>query len=299
MSISTARRRAGSALIPAGAAVAAVLALAVPVGASTGTREISPEQAGYTATGGQFRRVDVTVYLRAPAQYASEVGEYSHSVQLWSSDRVAVLGLSASTSGSGYTPYAKIYDASTHQLLATDPEAEWCAPACGVTVGSFPAGDTVTLSLRYYPVTGGVNLTAWDITPGADNGWHLRSLYPVGLGESFTQARVGAEFGSDPWTAPASYTHPAAPTKIANYTGVMLQTYNGTYSTLASWFVHHKMFMSTGSLTAIQAAPDDLSVGGANFQAFFMPQSAQSPNQPVRHRPAAPPGHNSGVHLQY
>ena len=43
-----------------------------------------------------------------------------------------------------------------------------------------------------------------------------------GTVESFTQARVGTEFGSDPRTAPASFTHPAAWTKIAAYHGVLL-----------------------------------------------------------------------------
>ena len=51
MSISSIRWRAASALITLGAAAAAGLALAVPAGASTGTAQISPEQAGYTATG--------------------------------------------------------------------------------------------------------------------------------------------------------------------------------------------------------------------------------------------------------
>ncbi len=65
MSISSLRWRATLAL---GAAAAAVLALAVPAGASTGTPAVSPEQAGYTATGAQFRHVSASVYLRNPAQ---------------------------------------------------------------------------------------------------------------------------------------------------------------------------------------------------------------------------------------
>jgi hypothetical protein len=49
--------------------------------------------------------------------------------------------------------------------------------------------------------------------------------YAAGSSESsFTQARVGTEFGPDPWTAPPSFTHPAAWTKIAAYTGVRLET---------------------------------------------------------------------------
>ena len=88
MPISSMRWRVASALLTAGVAAAAVLALAVPAGASTGATEISPEQAGYTATGAQFQGVDADVYLRNPAQYAGEVANFGHSVQLWSSDRV-------------------------------------------------------------------------------------------------------------------------------------------------------------------------------------------------------------------
>ena len=66
MPISSMRWRAASALITAGAAAAAVLALAVPAGASTGATEISPEQAGYTATGAQFKGVDADVLRARP-----------------------------------------------------------------------------------------------------------------------------------------------------------------------------------------------------------------------------------------
>ena len=82
------------ALAPAlalGAAAAAVVALAVPAGASTGTRWISPEQAGYIATGAQFKTVSTHVYLRNPAQYAGKVASYRHSVQLWSSGLVVTV----------------------------------------------------------------------------------------------------------------------------------------------------------------------------------------------------------------
>ena len=277
MSISSLRWRAASALIAAGAAVAAVLAPAVTAGASTGPRYASAEQVGYAATGAQFALVRATVYLRNPAQYAGAVGQYSHSVQLWSSDLVMVLGASASTSGSGYTPYSKVFDPRSHQLLASDHDAEWCTPtptpSCSQTIGSFPAGDTVTFLLKYYLPDNNLILDARDITPGADNGTRFWADYSFGTRESFTQARVGTEFGSDPWTAPSSFTHPAAWTKIAAYSQVQLATYSGHYSTLASWFVHHKIFMAaiTGTLVDVQAAPTDLSIGGASFQESLAP----------------------------
>lgn len=87
MSVSSTRRPAASALIAAGTAAAAVLGLALPAGASTGTAEISAEQAGYTATGAQFQAITTAVFLRQPGQYADQVAGFGHSVQLWSSGR--------------------------------------------------------------------------------------------------------------------------------------------------------------------------------------------------------------------
>jgi hypothetical protein len=243
---------------------------------------------GYAATGAQFGQVHAIVYLRNPAQYASEVSQYSHTVQLRSSTLVAVAGISASTSGSSYIPYAKIFDASSHQLLASDPTAQWCDRHgnCGPAIGSFPAGDTVELGAEYDPVMGYLSLTAVDLSAGDV---YFTATYTTGTGtevngtvESFTQARVGTEFGSGPWTAPASFTHPAAWTRFATYHGVLLLTYNGKYSGLASWFVHHKIFMAgiTGSLIDVEAAPADLSGGGASFQTWLAPAGTSGPAQP-------------------
>ena len=291
MSISSMRGRAPSALIAAGAAAAAVLALTVPAGAVTGTAEISPEQAGYTATGAQFKEVDASVFLRQPGQYSGEVGQYSHSVQLWSSGLVAVVGVRASTSGSSYTPYATIYDRSTHQVIASNPNAEFCFPeglGCSTTIQSFPAGDTVTLTIGYEPKEGGLQFFADDqepVPPGEQDTGSFISFAPdtPGTGVSFTQARVGTEFGSDPWTAPSSYTPPASFMKAAAFIDVALTTYNGRTSTLWSWWVHHKLLANTEQQSSADwvAIPADLTQGGASFQTFFVPQSAQSPSQPA------------------
>ena len=80
----------------------------------------------YTATGAQFKYIDALVYLRNPGQYASEVASFGDSVQLWSAGLVVTLGVTASTSGSGYTQYATVYDRSTHTVIASNPNAEFC-----------------------------------------------------------------------------------------------------------------------------------------------------------------------------
>ena len=282
MSISSLRWRAPSALIAAGAAAAAVLALAVPAGAVTGTAEISPEQAGYTATGAQFRHVDAGVFLRNPAQYAGEVAQYSHSIQLWSSGLVAVVGVRASTSGSGYTPYSTIYDRSTHQVIASNPNAVFCntADQCSTT-GTFPTGDSVWLTLNYDLKHGGLGLVVVDLTSGSTFNSIEANL--IGTGVSFTQARVGTEFGSSPWDNSYSHTPPAQFTKAATYTGVELVTYSGHRATLWSWWVHHKLLANTEQQSSSDwvAVPNDLSSDGGSFSTFFVPQSAQSPSQPA------------------
>ncbi len=275
------RRLLAAAAVPA-AVAAAVLAGPGAAGASTGPQYASTEQVGYAATGAQFQSVRADVYLRKPAQYGGEIGQYSQTVQLWSSGLVAVLGASASTSGTSYTPYAKIYDAGSHQLLASNPAAQWCPMEdnCGPAIGTFSAGDTLLLVLGYDQKTGSLSFFAYDSAAGTS----FFADYTAGAGESFTQTRIGTEFGSDPWTAPSTYTHPAAWTKLAVYAGVRLQTYNGKLSTLASWFPHHKIFMSaiTGSLIDVQAAPTDLAGGGASFQDWLAPAGVNGPAQPPR-----------------
>ena len=152
MSISSLRWRATLAL---GAAAAAVLALAVSAGASTGTRWASPEQAGYIATGAQFKTISTHVWLRNPAQYAGKVASYRYSVQLWSSDLVVTIGMKASTSAKRYIPYATIYNRSTHEVIASNPNAQWCSyPNCGPGTGSpWGFGVEVSLMILYQPAT--------------------------------------------------------------------------------------------------------------------------------------------------
>jgi hypothetical protein len=284
MSIGNMHRRVASALITAGAAAAAALALAVPAGASTGTAQISPEQAGYTATGGQFKNVHTRIFLRQPGQYAGEVGQYSHSVQLWSSGLVATLGLRASTSGSRYTPYAEVFDRSGHQLLASDPNAQWCDEhtfGCITTIGTFGPDEYLDMSISYDPARGFVHFGASD----ENDELYLTADYQVGTGVSFTQARVGTEFGGSPWDGSYSHTPPAQYTKIAAYTNVGLITYSGHTSTLWSWWTHHKLLANTGQQSGADwvAIPADLASGGASFQTWFVPQSAQGRAQPVLH----------------
>jgi hypothetical protein len=281
MAITSLRWRAASAFIAAGAAVAAVLAVPVPAGASTGMAEISPEQAGYTATGAQLKTINAAVFLRQPGQYAGQVASYAHSVQLWSSGLVVSLGVTASTSGGGYTTYATIYDRSTHQVIASNPNAQTCDihDICNPGPATLDPGFKLLLSIRYFPANGGLDMTE---SYGDPDFTYFESTYTV-TPQSFTQARVGTEFGGSLWDGSYSYTPPAQYTRIAAFSNVGLTTYSGHTSTLWSWWVHHKLLANTGQQSGSDwvAIPTDLTSGGANFQTFFVPQSGQGRSQPV------------------
>ena len=283
MAITSSRWRAASAFIAAGAAVAAVLASAVPAGASTGTAEISPEQAGYTATGAQFKFINASVFLRQPGQYSSEVASFGHSVQLWSSGLVITLGVTASTSGGGYTTYAAIYDRSTHRVIASNPDGQTCDRYGFCTPGpaTLDPGLPVAMVISYAPASGHLLMEEF-YSDSEDNETNFVSDYTA-AGQSFTQARVGIDFGSTPWDGSYSHTPPAQYTKAAAYTGASLITYSGHQSSLWSWWLHHKLLANTERQSGSDwvAIPADLTNGGANFQTWFVPQSSQGQTQPV------------------
>jgi hypothetical protein len=282
MFINSLRWRATSALITAGAAAAAVLALAVPAGAVTGTTEISPEHAGYTATGAQFKTIGADVFLRETHQYSGEVRQYSHSVQLWSSGLVVTLGVTTSTpTNAAYTTYATIYDRSTHTVIASNPNSQSCDPDgnCHTGPSLMEPGNTLTLRISYSPADGQLMMTE-DHADGST----FTSSYTV-TGQSFTQARVGTEFGTSPWDNSYSHTPPAQYTKVAAYNNATLTSYSGHTATLWSWWVHHKLLANTEQQSGSDwvAIPNDLSNNGASFSTFFVPVSGQGPNQPVLH----------------
>lgn len=273
-------RQLRAAAVTSAAVAAVVLAGPGAAGASTGTAEISPEQAGYTATGAQFKDIDAAVYLRNPGQYTSEIASFGHSVQLWSAGLVVTLGVTASTSGSGYTQYATIYDRSTHAVVASNPNAEFCDSnenECNLSPRPFDAGIQLGLSISYSPADG--SLVMIEVFSG---GFSFVSTYTV-TGQSFTQARIGTDFGSSPWDSSYEHTPPANQVKVAAYSNVHLITYSGHTSSLWAWWVHHPLLANTGQQSGSDwvAVPTSLSSIGSSFATYFVPQSEQGPNQPV------------------
>ena len=277
MFISIMRRRA-AALLTAGTAAAAVLALAAPVGASIGPVYYSPEQAGYTATGARFKTITAHVYLRNPAQYAGMTASYGHSVQLWSPGMVITVGVTASTSGTTYTPYATIYDRTTRQVIASNPNAHWCdsRDKCGEGgVGDpVPAGADLLLQIKYQhfsPTNSAVAMYA-DFAP--PHGYPHHVVFGSGVDrQSFTQARVGTDFGRSPWDASYAYTPPASSVKAAGYFGVKLTSYSGHTATLVSWWVRHPLHAWPAGRAPV-ATSGNLSNSGASFQSWFVPKNS-------------------------
>jgi hypothetical protein len=276
----TPRRLLAAAVVP-GVIAAAVLAGSGAAGASTGTAEISPEQAGYTATGAQFKTITATTFLRQQDQYAGEVATLGHSVQLWSSGQVVTVGVTAATASGGYTTYATIYNRITHQVIASNPNAQSCDPDdnCSSEPITLDTGDYLTMTISYSPAADLVIMTA-DYGDGSTFTSYATITEPP---QTFTEARVGTDFGSSPWDGSYSYTPPAKYVKIAAYTNVTLTTYSGHTATLWSWWVHHKLLANTEQQSGSDwvAVPTDLSSGGGSFQTLFVPQSAQGPDQPA------------------
>jgi hypothetical protein len=270
-------RRRVSAVLAASAAAAAALALAAPAGAATGARQASAEMAGYTANHALFKEVSGVVYLRDPGQYAGIVARYGHSVQLWSSDRVVSLNFTASTAGETYTPSVTIYDRSTHQVIASDPNAkhrgyrqeDW-SPGVGAPWGW--GGYGTWLNISYSPGTGTLYMKA------EDGAYLSEIMWSYDLpGQSFAKARIGTTFGSSPWDTAYSYTPPTKPVKAAAYRYVNLASYSGHHDDLSSWWVRHKLLAQPPG-RGLVAIPHDLTGGGAGFQTWFAPKNAQSPS---------------------
>lgn len=269
-------RRRVAAVLTAGAAAAAVLALAAPAGAVTGATQTSREQAGFIATGTQFKAVRADIYLRDPRPYADMVARYGHSIQLWSPDRVVSLNFTASTSGEYFTPSVTIYSRSTHQVIASNPNAQhryyrdptWYPGVGGPWHFDHP-GYWTSLSIGYSPATGHLKMT---VEPGPSLQAEIRWSYDLS-GQSFTQARIGTEFGRSPFDASYSYTPPVSSVAIARYSHVGLTSYSGHTATLqSSWWVSNKMIAKPSGRAQV-AGPGNRYDGGATFRTFFTPKS--------------------------
>lgn len=244
----------------ASGSIAGLAVAALPSGASVAPTVYTGEQAGYAATGAQFKSVTATVYLRKATQYASELQGYGYSVQLWSGGQLVVLGVSDSTASSPYSPGIAVFNPETHATICAENAA--CGDNFGAT--SFPAGHTVRLSLSYNRASGNVTAAVTDLTAGTST----TSTYQAGTGVSFRQARVGAEDGITPFDNSVSYNHPAAAVKWGRFTAATVHNYKGKAFSLSQgqYFGVGQVLMTSNGTPggALEAAPASLSGGAFN-----------------------------------
>lgn len=257
----------------------AVLMVTGSAAASTGSTYYSPDQAGYVATGAKFKLAEATVRLPDASHYARELGRVGVSVQLWDTATVFELRLSTCTDTScqpGGSPAPHTYQAafreysrSTGALICSTLE-DTCPGVPAAWTGSaarFAPGDTVSMSIFYDPNGGFTDISV--------NNLDYANLYPGG-GLVFSQARIGAEFGTSPWSK-VSYRAPGSETWLLTFAQssreAEIATYSGHGSCLSSWWVHHTLrFTSDGTAnTRIEAQPGGLSNYGCNFAVYLEP----------------------------
>ena len=251
------------------------LAAALPAGAVIGATVASPEQAGFAATGAQFRFVQESFTLPDASHFASEIGRFGLSVQLWSVHSVIVLGVSNTTTAGNYSAAATVFNPATKTAVCSTAGGGMGQPplCAGVpsawTPGTVPfaPGDFLTESIFYSVAAGTTTFTVTDITSGQG----LIYTRTAGMGISWNQARVGAEFGCTPWAScgigPVPYTAPPNAVTLASISGVRLTTFSGHRSGLRSWWTHSKVeWTRNGLLTgAVNAKAVNLSSDGTAF----------------------------------
>jgi hypothetical protein len=256
-----------------------VLAAALPAAAGTGPAVASPEQAGYAATGAQFRYVQESFTLPDASKFASEIGGFGLSVHLWSAHSVIVLGVSNSTIAGNYSAAAAVFNPATKALICSTAGSgpQLCSGTpTNWTDGSvsFKPGDFLTESIFYNQRTGTTTFTVTDISAGGQTLTYTRT---AGMGISWTQARVGAEVGCTPWAGcapgPVPYTAPLNAVTLASISGIRLTTYSGHRSGLRSWWTHSKIEWTRNGLTtgAVNAKAVKLSSDGTTFDVTLQP----------------------------
>jgi hypothetical protein len=252
--------------------VTAAAALALPAGliataASAATGPVTPtkEQAGYQFTGAQFRYAQASVYLRNASQYSASIGGLGQSVQFWGGGRVYVLGVSDTTTSSPWSPNVAVFNNSTHALVCAASLANCPDSSGGFGSTSYPVGHTVQEEIFYNQGNGDLTFTVNDLTAHTTSGFTLN----VGTGVSFTEVRIGSEFGDTPWSAPA-FTAPASQTKVAAFSGGQLTNYKGTKLGFSGYFTTSPLIMTgPGSVTEANAGPLNSTADG--FSTFLVP----------------------------
>ncbi len=200
-------------------------------------------------------------------------------MQLWSTHSVIVLGVSNTTAtASNYSAAAAVFNPATKTTVCSTA-GSGTGLCAGVPLAwtngtvSFAPGDFLTESIFYNRAAGTTTFTVTDITSGQG----LIYTRTAGMGISWNQARVGAEFGCTPWAScgigPVPYTAPPNAVPLASISGVRLTTFSGHRSGLRSWWTHSKVeWTRNGLLTgAVNAKAVNLSSDGTAFGVVLEP----------------------------
>lgn len=268
------RSRAIAAFMSMLGSLGVILALAAPAAAAVGPRFFSPEQAGYVATGARFGIVESVPRLPNAANFAPELAGFGVSVQLWTRDRVVILGVSNSTTAGNYSAAVAVFNRTTHALICSTAAsgAQKC-PNVGArwTNGtvSFPPGHEVILRISYDRSTGRDHFFVIDEETGTALTY---GGYRPGTGQNYTQARMGAEFADNPWGT-FSYHTPGTETRLVTFRGSFLVTYSGSESSLINWWTRHKVVATSNGSSAgtVRIRPHDLYNRGASFGIYLQP----------------------------
>lgn len=268
----TIKRLAAAAAAVTTAATAAALITAGTAGAATGTRNFTTASSGYTATGGQFRYIQGTVYGRSVAQYNPVMGSgFGHGVTLTSSKYTISLGVSIYPGDNGPNPWDAAFDVTktsdgsqVGSCLAGNP-AGTGGVTCNTSVtgepGAFKPG-YITLNI-YYNVNSG--LITFEAYQGSND---MHGSFEAGTGRSFGQASIGTTLASPATTAANA---PSADQLLGSFGNVALTTYSGSRSSLSSWWTHSKeVATKDGSESGDTIAyPSNLRDGGAGFSTYL------------------------------
>lgn len=260
-------RRALMSLAAVPAATVTTALLAIPASATThGPNMYSPVEAGYTATGTNFRygRDDFT--LPDPTAFAPYIKRVEFVSELWSSTRLTVLGVYASTSSTTYHAEAVVYNTQTRKrICATWSTTRPCpnTPSAWNT-DTFPAGHALELTNLFARSTGTVHFTLTDKTASST----LSYAWTKAGTAYMTQVRLGAEFGCSPWTACGGgtnpyYKHPASPVTVVNMSDCVIETSTGHLSGFYGPFTWHKLKMTLNGVKSPvdEATIDNLGTG--------------------------------------
>ena len=203
------------------------------------------------------------------SQYSASVGGLGQSIQFSAGNEVYVLGVSDTTTTGPYSPAMSVFNSVTHALLCSTTDNNCGGTPVSWANGSlsYPSGHSVQEEIYFNKTNGFLTYTVNDLTAKTTSGGTMM-LGIVG-GPSFTQVRIGTEFGGTPWSVPA-FTAPAAQVKTATFSDGRVTNYKGTKYGFSGYFTTSPLIMTgPGSVTEANAGALNSTADG--FSTYLVP----------------------------